>query len=156
MTSRTKHYSVGQNQRQETHALPSALQRRRQEALERYLAGDPIAVICHEMGCAKSWLYTWKQRYQVTEPAWFQEHSRRPETTPTKTPAALEAEIVRLRRALSPDGSGPVSADVICDHLRQHGGDSLPSRRTIYRILNRQAKEVDSHQKTGKKIYKRA
>ncbi len=108
------------------------------------------------MGCAKSWLYTWKQRYQVTEPAWFQEHSRRPETTPTKTPAALEAEIVRLRRALSPDGSGPVSADVIRDHLRQHGGDSLPSRRTIYRILNRQAKEVDSHQKTGTKIYKRA
>jgi transposase-like protein len=131
---------------------PSVQQRRRQEALERYLAGDPIAVICQEMGCAKSWLYKWKNRYQGTESDWFQEQSRRPETTPTKTPAVLEAEIVRLRRALSPDGSGPVSADVIRDYLRQHGGDSLPSRRTIYRILNRQAQEVDSHQKTSKKI----
>jgi len=77
--------------------VPSALPRRRQEALQRSLAGDPIAVICRERGGAKSWLSKWKHRYQVTEPAWFQEHARRPETTPTKTPDALEAEIVRLR-----------------------------------------------------------
>jgi hypothetical protein len=151
MTSRTKYHAAGQNQRKETRALPSALQRRRQEALKRYLAGDPIAVICREMGCAKSWLYKWKNRYQDTEPAWLQEHSRRPESTPTKTPAALEAEIVRLRQVLSSGGSGPVSADVIRDHLRQQGGDALPSRRTIYRILNRQAKEVRSHRKAEKK-----
>jgi hypothetical protein len=129
----------------------SALQLRRQEALERYLAGDPIAVICRELGCAKSWLYKWKKRYQFAELAWLQEHSRRPGTTPTKTPEALEAEIVRLRHVLSPDGSGPMSADVIRDHLRQHSDDALPSRRTIYRILNRQAKEVNSHRKTEKK-----
>jgi hypothetical protein len=131
--------------------VPSELQWRRQEALERYLAGDPIAVICREMGCAKSWLYKWKKRYQFADPAWLQEHSRRPGTTPTKTPDALEAEIVRLRQAVSPDGSGPVSADMIRDYLRQHGGAALPSRRTIYRILNRQAQEVNSHRKTEKK-----
>lgn len=74
----------------------------------------------------------------------MQERSRRPETTPTKTPEALEAAIVRLRQTLAPDGSGPVSADVIRDHLRQHGGDAIPSRRTIYRILHRQAKEVNA------------
>lgn len=145
MTSRTNCHSAGQNQRGETRTSPSALQRRRQEALERYLAGDPIEVICREMGCAKSWLYTWKKRSQVTEPDWFQEHSRRPATTPTKTPDALEAEIVRLRHTLSPDGLGTVSAGVIRDHLRHHGAKSIPSRRTIYRILKRQAKEVNSH-----------
>jgi hypothetical protein len=96
------------------------------------------------MGCAKSWLYTWKNRYQVTEPDWFQEYSRRPETTPTKTPDALEAQIVQLRPTLSPDGLGTVSAGVIRDHLRPHGAKSIPSRRTIYRILKRQAKEVNS------------
>jgi len=129
----------------ETRTSPSTLQRRRQEVLERYLAGDPIEVICREMGCAKSWLYKWKHRYQVTEPEWFQEHSRRPETTPTKTPDALEAEIVRLCHTLSPDGSGMVSAGVIRDHLRQHRVESIPSRRTIYRMLNRQTQEVTSH-----------
>jgi hypothetical protein len=149
MTSRTKHHAAGQNQRKETRALPSALQRRRQEALKRYLAGDPIEVICREMGCAKSWLSQWQHRSQVTEPAWFQEHARRPETTPTTTPDALEADIVRLRHTLSPDGSGTVSAGVIRDHLRQHRVESMPSRRTISRMLNRQAQEVNAHSFTS-------
>ena len=145
MTSRTNRNSEGENQRGGTQRSPVARQQRRQEALQRYLAGDPIEVICREMGCSKSWLYKWKKRYQFTEPDWVQEHSRRPETTPTKTPAALEAEIVWLRQTLSPSGSGPVSADGIRDHLRQHGRESIPSRRTIYRILKRQAKEVNAH-----------
>src|SRR3989441_7344226 len=140
MTSRINHHTSGQNQRKETRALPSALQRRRQEALKRYLAGDPMEVICREMGCAKSWLYTWKKRYQFAEPAWLQEHSRRPGTTPTKTPDALEAEIVRLRQALSLDGSGPVSADVLRDHLRQHGGHVLPSPPPLYSLADPHAK----------------
>ena len=40
----------------------SALQLRRQDAIERSLAGEPIETICREMGGAKSWLYKWKNR----------------------------------------------------------------------------------------------
>jgi transposase-like protein len=47
---------------------PDALEQRRQEAIQRYLDGDPIEQICREMRCSKSWLYKWKNRYQVTEP----------------------------------------------------------------------------------------
>jgi transposase-like protein len=137
MTSRTNRNSEGENQQVGTRLSPAVLQRRRQEAMKRYLAGDPIEAICREMGCSKSWLYKWKNRYQVTEPDWVQERSRRPASTPTKPPETLEAEISRLRRTLSPDGSGTVSADAIRDSLRQHGSESIPSRRTIYRILNR-------------------
>jgi hypothetical protein len=144
MTSRTNRNSAGENQKGGTRLSPAARQQRRQEAMTRYLAGEPIEVICREMGCSKSWLYKWKNRDQVTEPEWVQERSRRPQTFPTKTPEALEAEIVRLGQTLSPDGSGSVSADVIRDHLGHHGGDSIPSRRTIYRILKRQAKEVNA------------
>ena len=145
MTSRINRHSEGQNHSGTTRTSPSALERRRQDVVERYLLDDLIEVICREMGCSKSWLYKWKNRSQVTEPDWFQEHSRRPETTPAKTPDALEAEIVRLRNTLSSEESGTVSARVIREHLRQHGIESIPSRRTIYRILNRQAKEVNSH-----------
>jgi len=145
MTSRTNRNSEGKNQRGATQLSPAARQQRRQEALQRYLAGEPIEVICREMDCSKSWLYKWKKRHHFTEPDWVQEHSRRPRTSPTKTPAALEAEIVRLHQGLSPDDSGTVSAEVIRDHLRQHSGESIPSRRTIYRILKRQAKEVNAH-----------
>ena len=145
MTSRTNRNSAGENQKGRTRLSPAALQQRRQEAMERYRAGEPIERLCREMSCSKSWLYKWKKRHQFTEPDWVQEYSRRPANTPTKTPAALEVEIIRLHQTLSPDGSGSVNADAIRDHLRQHGVNSIPSRRTIYRILKRQAKEVNAH-----------
>ena len=141
MTSRTNHHAEGHEQSGNLPALLSALQRRRQDAVKRYLDGDPIEAICRELGCSKSWLYKWKTRYQASEPTWSQERSRRPRTTPTKTPAAVEMAIVRLREILSPG----VSAQVIRDHLSRHQGESIPSRRTIARILKRHAKEVPSH-----------
>jgi hypothetical protein len=90
-----------------------------------------------------------ENRYQVTEPDWSQAHSRRPLTTPTKTSEAVTSEIVRLSLILLPDEPGTVSARVIQDHLGQHGVGSIPSLRTIYRILNRHAKEVRSHSFTS-------
>jgi hypothetical protein len=145
MTSRTNHRVAGENQQRGTRLAPSALQQRRHEALERYLAGAPIAVICREMGCSKSWLYTWKKRSQVTEPDWSQERSRRPKTAPARTPQVLETAIVRLHDTLAPGESGTVSARVIRDALTQHHIDSIPSLRTIYRILKRQTKAGNAH-----------
>ena len=115
----------------------SALHLRRQDAIERYLAGAPIETICREMGCSKSWLYKWKNRYEASKSTWLQERSRRPRRIPTQTPEALERAIVRLRDSLSPDASRSVSAQVIRDHLSRHHIESLPSRRTISRILKR-------------------
>src|SRR2546421_3219447 len=145
ITSRTNRHAGGQKQRGETRTSPAALQRRRPEGLERSLAGDPIAVLCRELGGAKRWLEKWKHREQVTEPEWFQAHARRPATTPTTTPDALEADNVRRRQTLSPAGSGTVSAGVMRDHRRHHRVESRPSWRTISRMLNRQAQEVTSH-----------
>jgi transposase-like protein len=124
---------------------PAGLEQRRQDAITRDLAGDPMAAICRELGCSKSWLYQWKQRSQVTAPTWARAHSRRPETTPTKTPQAVEMELVRLRDILSPSPSGTVSAHVIRDRLRQQHLESIPSLRTIDRILKRHTKEVPSY-----------
>ena len=149
MTSRTNGQSEGQNLSARTDTPLSALEKRRQEAVQRYVDGEPIAQICREMSCAKSWLYKWKNRYQVTEPDWSTAHSRRPETTPSKTPETIEAQIVRLYQTLSTPESGSVSAQMIHEHLSQHGGASIPSIRTIYRMLNRHGKEVSSHSVTS-------
>src|SRR5712691_344137 len=116
MTSRTNHHAERQEQIGNMPAPLSALHLRRQDAIERYLAGDPIEAICREMGCSKSWLSTWKNRYEASKPNWFQERSRRPRITPE---------------------SRSVSAQVIREHLRRHHVASLPSRRTISRILKR-------------------
>ena len=115
----------------------SALHLRRQDAIERDLAGEPIKTICREMGCAKSWLYKWKNRYEASKPTWFQERSRRPRRTPTQTPEAFEGAIVHLRDSVSPAESRSISAQVIREHLGRHHVESLPSLRTIYRILKR-------------------
>jgi transposase-like protein len=142
MTSRTNHHAEGHNQGGAGEVTPADLESRRQLAVKRCLDGDPIERICREMGCSKSWLYKWKNRYQAAEPTWSQERSRRPKTTPAKTPEAIEAAIIDLRRTLSPEGSEPASARGIRDHLCQHPIASLPSLRTIYRIFNRQRQEA--------------
>jgi|SRR5918999_854155 transposase-like protein len=149
MTSRTNGDSKSPFQEGQVQLDLATLEQRRQEAVKRYFDEEPIERLCQEMGCSKSWLYKWKNRYQVTEPDWSQAHSRRPQTTPTKTPEAVASEIVRLSQTLSPEQSGTVSARVIRDHLGEHGGASIPSIRTIYRILNRHAKEVNSHSMTA-------
>ena len=74
----------------------SVLHRRRQDAIERYLAGDPIETSCRGMGCSKSGLYKGKKCYEASTPTGLQERSRRPRSPPTHTPEAPEA----LERAL--------------------------------------------------------
>ena len=145
MRSRTNAAAADLPQGLSVQTTPLGLEQRRQDAITRYLAGDPIAVICRELDCSKSWLYKWKQRYQVTAPNWSHEHSRRPETTPTKTPQAVEVEIVRLRNMLLPSAAGTISAQAIQERLRQQHVASIPSLRTIYRILKRHTKEVTSN-----------
>jgi transposase len=137
MTSRTNHRPESQDQVAPMPASLSTLHLRRQDAIERYLAGDPIETICREMGCSKSWLYKWKNRYEASTPTWCQERSRRPRSIPTHTPEALARAIVCIRDSLSPSESRSASAQVIREHLRRHYGASLPSRRTISRILKR-------------------
>lgn len=144
MTSRTNRHIEGSNRAVQTEVPLSNLETRRQEAVKRYIDGEPIEQICREMNCSKSWLYKWKHRYQVTEPDWAVSRSRRPVTTPSKTPELVEAHIVELAQTLAPPETGTVSARMIRDALAQHGETSLPSMRTISRILNRHRKEVNS------------
>ena len=141
MTSRTNHHAERPEQIGNIPVPLSALQLRRQDAVKRSLAGDPIATICRELGCAQSWLPTWKMRSEAPEPPWSQERSRRLRTIPTTMSAAVAMAIVRRRETVSPD----VSAQVMRDSLRQPQGESIPSRRTIARILKRHAKEVPSY-----------
>jgi Homeodomain-like domain-containing protein len=131
MPSRTKRHAVGRNQGGAGEVAPADLESRRQLAVKRYLAGDPLERICQEMGCSQSWLYKGQNRSQAAAPPWSQERSRRPKTTPAKTPEAIEAAIIDLRRTLSPEGSEPARARGMRDHLCQHPIASLPSLRTI-------------------------
>jgi transposase-like protein len=121
--------------------MAQAHEQRRQRAINRYLAGDPIEDICRELACSKSWLYKWRDRYLATDPSWSAAQSRRPKTTPTKTPQCIAHVVVALRQMLAQQGKD-CGAAAIQQGLAQQGIEPMPSRRTIYRILHCYAKEV--------------
>src|SRR5215813_1826387 len=121
--------------------MAQAHEQRRQWAIERYLAGDPIEDICRELACSKSWLYKWRARYLATDPSWSAARSRSPRTTPTKTPQHIEQAVVALHHRLAQQGQGGGAA-AIQQALAQQGIEPVPSQRTIYRLLHRYAKEV--------------
>jgi len=129
-------------------------EQRRQRAIDRYLAGDPIEDICRELAGAKSWLYQWRDRYLATAPSWSAARSRHPRTTPTKTPQRTAQVVVALRQTLAQQGKGCGAA--IQQALAQQGIEPVPSQRTIYRILHRYTKEVTATNHHHTAVHQRA
>ena len=121
--------------------MAKAHEQRRQRAINRYLAGDPIEDICRAFACSKSWLYKWRDRYLATDPSWSEELSRSPRTNPTKTPQRIAQVVVALCQTLAQHGKGCGAAS-IQQALQQQGIEPVPAQRTIYRILHRYDKEV--------------
>ena len=117
-------------------------QQRRQQAVARYLAGEPIETICRDMRCAKSWLYKWKNRYRFDDPTWARSHSTQPRHNPRRLSPVIAQRIVTLYREGTPDGKR-WSAASIQKALQQQGIEPIPSIRTIYRIIQRQEADVD-------------
>jgi transposase-like protein len=113
---------------------------RRQQALARYLAGDPIEAICRDLHCSKSWLYKWKARYWVNDPNWATGRSTQPRHMPSQTPQPIAQRIVTLHRTLMQSGKRGRAAAIL-QSLKQQGIAPIPSRRTIYRILQRYGQE---------------
>jgi len=111
-------------------------EQRRKQAIARYLAGDKIDVICRDLHCSKSWLYKWKRRYQADNPQWAKSLSTRPQRQPSQLPQRIEQRVVELRCTLTPSGR-PASAEAIQQELNQQEIKPIPSRRTIYRMLQR-------------------
>ena len=113
---------------------------RRHQALARYLAGDKIEVICRDLHCAKSWLYKWKARYQADNQTWATSRSTQPQCKPSHTPQPVVERILTLSRTLEQQGKQGKAA-AIHQELTQQGIEPIPSRRTIYRIIQRHEQE---------------
>ena len=72
--------------------------KQRASAVQRYLAGEDPESICASLGKTTRWLYKWVARHTPDDPAWFEDRSRRPLSSPYRTPAEIEkiVEMVRL------------------------------------------------------------
>jgi transposase-like protein len=130
--------------------LPHNSEDRRQQAIARYLAGDRIEEICREFGCSKSWLYKWRDRYQADDATWTQEQTRRPRSNSRQTPETIVEAIIQLCQAGESQGAGRTRVATIWQALKEQGIDPLPSRRTIYRIVQRHSTEAHRDTSPGK------
>ena len=115
-------------------------------AVQRYLAGESPQSICASLGKTTRWLYKWILRHTPDDPAWFEDQSRRPLSSPCRTPAEIEKIVEMVRLNLYNKGLF-CGAQAIRWELEDLAVQPLPSLRTINRILNRRDL---THRRTGR------
>jgi transposase InsO family protein len=99
------------------------------------LATQPTAnvrALCRQFGISPKTGYKWLQRYAAHGPAGLHDQSRRPQQSPARTPDAVEAQVVALRRA-HPAWGGRKLAAV----LRAQAVPCVPAPATVTGILRR-------------------
>jgi len=119
-------------------------------AVQRYLAGESSQSICPSLGKTQPWLYKWVSRHTPDDPAWCDDQSRRPLSSPYRTPAEIEKIVEMVRLNLYNKG-------VFCGNqaiqweMNDMEIQPIPSLSTIGRILRR--REL-THRRTGRYIPK--
>ena len=78
--------------------MKKKIQKQRASAVQRYFAGESPESICASLRKTKPWLYKWVARHTPDNPTWFEDLSRRPLSSPYRTPREIEkiVEMVRL------------------------------------------------------------
>jgi transposase-like protein len=69
----------------------------REELVARYRQGESMTILARAYGIARKTGYKWVQRAAASEP--LTDRSRRPASSPTRTAATVEQQVVDLRRA---------------------------------------------------------
>ena len=111
-------------------------------AVTAFVAGEPVNVskVCREAGVTRKTFYKWAARYRDGGLPSLEERSRRPLSSPARTPGWVEEAIVALREELALAGLDH-GALTLQWHLEQRrtlaAAVRVPSPATIHRILVR-------------------
>jgi transposase InsO family protein len=126
--------------------MKKTIQKQRALAVQRYLANESPESICRSLGKTKPWLYKWVARHTPDDPAWFEDQSRQPLSSPYRTTAEIEQIVEMVRLSL-------YNKDLFCGNqaiqweMEDMEVQPLPSLSTIGRILHR--REL-THRRTGR------
>ena len=119
--------------------------------------GKSVAEVAAAHGVSRSWLYELLARYREHGEAGLKPVSRRPRSSPTRVSAAMEEEIVALRKALADDGldagAATIQYHLSCRHRRRKA--SVPSVATIWRVLSRRGFVVPQPHKRPRSSWRR-
>jgi transposase InsO family protein len=97
--------------------------------------GRSKSEVARDYGVSRVWVQKLVKRYLAEGDVAFEPHSRRPTSSPQRTPDSVEDAIVALRKELDQAGHD-AGAETIGWHLSQRGSPA-PSVATIWRILSR-------------------
>lgn len=95
-----------------------------------------VSALCRELGINRDTFYVWRRRYQAEGLEGLEPRSRAPKRSPQRIGAAVQDEIVRLRKQLGDDGLDH-GATTIQWHLGRQKVIPVPSVATIWRVLGR-------------------
>src|SRR5688500_19847630 len=99
--------------------------------LEPERTGDSVVEVCRRRGISRASFYRYRRRYLEQGRAGLEPRSRRPRGSPGRIAAALEAEIVTLRKRHARWGARRIHAQL------QRAGMDPPAVSTIHRALRR-------------------
>uniref|UniRef100_A0AAU2UVM1 Helix-turn-helix domain-containing protein n=1 Tax=Streptomyces sp. NBC_00003 TaxID=2903608 RepID=A0AAU2UVM1_9ACTN len=77
---------------------PEAKAQYRYRAVCEVLGGSPVGEVAERYGTTRQSLHTWRKRFEQEGLPGLADRSRRPQTSPTRLPASVEAAICELRR----------------------------------------------------------
>ena len=106
------------------------VEEQRKEFAQAAICCSNFSALCREFGIDRHTGYKWRERYAEQQP--LADRSRRPHTSPTKTPADVE----RLILAVRADNPG-WGARTIREVLMQEGHKNIPCAKTVNNILHR-------------------
>ena len=102
----------------------------RREFAQAAMHCSNFSALCREFGIDRHTGYKWKERYAAQQP--LSDRSRRPHTSPNRTPEDIELLVLAVRA----DNPG-WGAKTIRDVLIQEGHKGIPCAKTVNNILNR-------------------
>lgn len=109
----------------------------------------------HEV--SRSWLYELLARHREGGDEALRPQSKRPRSSPGQVPAAMEEEIVGLRKSLAEEGfdAGPQTIHYHLERRHRRSRKPVPSVATIWRVLSRRGFVTPAPHKRPKSSYKR-
>lgn len=112
--------------------------------------GVSVTDLCADMGVSRETFYKWRRRYEAEGLEGLRERSRRPAGSSLQVSAALEDEIVRVRKELVAEGSD-AGARSILDEL----GWAATSVSTVHRVLVRRGLVIPQPEKRPRSSWRR-
>jgi transposase InsO family protein len=114
---------------------------------------DNVSQFCRDRQISRQTFYKWRRRFGVDGLAGLQERSRRPNSSPGQTPAAVEEAVLRKRKQLLEQGRDHGPQSIVW--ALQRDETPVPSPSTVWRILTRHGLIVAAPQKRPKSATKR-